>query len=234
MRIAQWIAAAALTAGSWAHAGGLTNAGSAAGAEYRYGVAACMEKASAGQKSCIGDASGGRVLAHGTARTPRAPDETPGCYSKGVRKVQINRDCKELIAGNRQLASAAPRTDSANVPQRATASSCNECGVVTKVQTVEQEGEGGWTGKIGGAVVGGLLGNQIGGGTGKTIATVAGAAGGAYAGNEVQKQVSKKTVYQVSFKLNSGAMHTVKYDSADHGFRKGDKVRFENGLLSHR
>ncbi|MBM3115057.1 glycine zipper 2TM domain-containing protein [Jeongeupia naejangsanensis] len=176
------------------------------------------------------------MQAYGTARTPRAPDETPGCYSGGNRKVQIDKDCKDLIAAGREHASVSPRLDprTANVPQRATASSCNDCGVVTRVEAVEQEGEGGWTGKIGGAVVGGLLGNQIGGGTGKTIATVAGAAGGAYAGNEVQKQVSKKTVYQVSFKLNSGTTRTVKFDNADHGYRKGDKIRFENGLLSHR
>ncbi|GHD56690.1 glycine zipper 2TM domain-containing protein [Jeongeupia chitinilytica] len=234
MRIALWIAAAALTAGSWAHADGLNDTGTIHGTGHQSGTVACIEQAAGGQKSCIDAAIDHRTTTLDLVRSARSPDETPSCYSGGVRKVHINRDCKELIAGHRQLASAEPPGTGTRVPQRATASSCNDCGVVTKVQAVEQEGEGGWTGKIGGAVVGGLLGNQIGGGTGKTIATVAGAAGGAYAGNEVQKHVSKKTVYQVSFKLNSGAMQTVKFDDADHGFHKGDKIRFENGLLSHR
>ena len=44
-------------------------------------------------------------------------------------------------------------------------------------------------------MVGGLLGNQIGGGTGKTLATVGGAAAGGYVGNEVQKNVTSKTVW---------------------------------------
>ena len=79
-------------------------------------------------------------------------------------------------------------------------------------------------GMIAGGVVGGLLGHQVGGGTGKDLATIAGAAGGAYAGREVEKRVTKKTVWVV--KVNFGAAGTHAYEFAqDPGFRVGDTVK---------
>jgi uncharacterized protein YcfJ len=77
---------------------------------------------------------------------------------------------------------------------------------------------------IGGAVVGGLLGHQVGGGTGKTLATVGGAAAGAYAGNEVQKQVTSKTVWVTKVKFKDGTLQT---------FEQGTKPTWKAGQLVH-
>src|SRR5688572_15868797 len=53
---------------------------------------------------------------------------------------------------------------------RNVAAICNNCGTVTSVRVVKQQGEAGLVGPIAGGAVGGLAGNQIGSGSGQTIA----------------------------------------------------------------
>ena len=107
-------------------------------------------------------------------------------------------------------------------------------GVVKSIEVVRQEtqGIGGSTiglGTIAGAVIGGVVGNQIGSGTGNTVATVAGAAGGAYVGHEIQ-QAQQEDAYKITVRLEDGSYQTL-FQSTNSGFRVGDRVRLDNGVL---
>jgi len=103
-------------------------------------------------------------------------------------------------------------------------------GTVESVREIAQPGEGTGLGAIAGGVLGGVLGNQFGGGNGKKILTVAGAAGGAYAGHQVEKQARGTTRWEISVRLDSGALRTLSSDSAP-VWRTGDRVRVVNGQL---
>ena len=127
---------------------------------------------------------------------------------------------------DQQQPAAAPE-----VPAKAAAPVCTNCGVVSSVNAIAQQGEGSGLGAVAGGVVGGLLGNQVGGGTGKKIATVAGVAGGAYAGHQIEKNVKSSTRYDVIVKMEDGSTRTFSYESQP-GFQAGSKVRVVNGALT--
>jgi len=74
-----------------------------------------------------------------------------------------------LVAASASLPLAAP----------ARAAACNDCGVITSMQYVEEKGQASGVGAVAGGVIGGVLGHQIGSGRGKTVATIAGAGAGA-------------------------------------------------------
>lgn len=114
-------------------------------------------------------------------------------------------------------------------------------GVVQSIDLVQQAGTGSTgiggsgigVGTIAGAVIGGVLGNQVGGGSGQTIATVAGAAGGAYVGHELesrQQQQRTADVYRFTVRMESGAYQTFAQNT-NTGFRVGDRVRIDNGVM---
>lgn len=128
---------------------------------------------------------------------------------------------------------AQPPAQTAATPPEQTkpAPVCTSCGVVTGVNAVKQQGEGSGLGAVAGGVVGGLLGNQVGGGSGKKIATVAGAAGGAFAGHQVEKTMKSSTRYDVTVRMEDGAVRTFAYDSQP-AFQTGSKVRVVNGALT--
>ncbi len=107
---------------------------------------------------------------------------------------------------------------------------CVDCGRIEAIQVVEQKGEGTGLGAVAGGVVGGVLGNQVGRGSGRKIATVAGVAGGAYAGHEIEKHAKTTKRYDVTVRMDTGALRSVSYD-AEPGFRIGDKVKIVNGML---
>jgi len=107
---------------------------------------------------------------------------------------------------------------------------CANCGVVEAVHTVQQKGQGGTVGMVGGGVAGALVGSQIGHGGGKTVAELAGAAGGAFLGNEIEKKVNTTNRYDVVVRLEGGGSQTVSY-AAQPGFNVGSRVRVENGAL---
>lgn len=113
----------------------------------------------------------------------------------------------------------------------AVAIACRQCGTVEAVNLIEIRGDGGYLGTIGGGIVGALLGSQIGGGSGRTAAEIAGAVGGAYAGRAIEGNVRKATHYEVSVRFDNGASQTISF-AADPGYRVGDKVRVNNGVLS--
>ena len=80
-------------------------------------------------------------------------------------------------------------------------------------------------------VVGGLLGNQVGSGSGRTAASVAGAVAGGIAGRQLERNVRREQRYEVVIRYaNSGATQTLQFEN-DPGFRQGDRVRVNNGVL---
>ncbi len=109
---------------------------------------------------------------------------------------------------------------------------CTNCATVEAVNVIEVSGNGNYLGTAGGAVVGGLLGSQVGSGSGRTAATVAGAVAGGLAGRNIQRNANREQRYEVVVRYaNSGATQTLQYEN-DPGFRQGDRVRVNNGVLS--
>jgi len=103
-------------------------------------------------------------------------------------------------------------------------------GTVESVREIAQPGEGTGLGAIAGGVLGGVIGNQFGGGSGKKILTVVGAAGGAYAGHQVEKQARGTKRWEVTVRMDSGALRTLSSES-EPVWRAGDRVRVVNGRL---
>lgn len=126
---------------------------------------------------------------------------------------------RELVA---QRTTTAPRT----------ARYCTNCATVESVNVIPVEGEAGMLGTAGGAVIGGLLGSQVGSGSGRTAATVAGAVGGGLVGRNIERNAKRSQRYEVVVRYTGNdATQTLRYDN-DPGFRAGDAVRVNNGVLS--
>ena len=125
---------------------------------------------------------------------------------------------RELTA---QRTTTAPRT----------ARYCTNCATVEAVNVVQAEGQSGMLGTAGGAVVGGLLGNQVGSGSGRTAATVAGAVGGAMVGRNIERNARARQRYEVVVRYSGGSTQTLQYEN-DPGFKVGDAVRVNDGVLS--
>lgn len=103
-------------------------------------------------------------------------------------------------------------------------------GTVDSVREIAEPGEGTGLGAIAGGVLGGVLGSQFGHGNGRKILTVAGAAGGAYAGHQVEKQARSTKHWEITVRMDNGALRTLSTDSAPL-WRAGDRVRVVNGRL---
>ena len=93
--------------------------------------------------------------------------------------------------------------------QPAVVSVCNICGIVEKVEPVQQQGKATGLGAVAGGVVGGAVGNRMGAGSGKTAMTVLGAIGGGFAGNAIEKHARSDTVYRVKVRMEDGSLRTV-------------------------
>jgi outer membrane lipoprotein SlyB len=118
----------------------------------------------------------------------------------------------------------------ASLAATAAFATCDRCGVVVDVQTVQQKGESSGGGAVLGGIVGGVIGHQVGSGRGNTVATVAGAAGGAYAGNEIEKNKNTTTTYVVKLKMDDGADRTFNF-SQPTSYRVGDKIKIVDKKL---
>jgi outer membrane lipoprotein SlyB len=105
---------------------------------------------------------------------------------------------------------------------------CTNCATVDAVNVIQ--GEAGAAGTLGGAAVGGLLGNQVGSGNGRTAATVAGAVGGALAGRSIERN-ARAPRYEVVVRFANGDVQNIHYDN-DPGFRVGEQVKVNNGVLT--
>jgi len=120
-----------------------------------------------------------------------------------------------------------PSTAPAPLPRVAAAANL---GTIESVQEIAQPGEGSGIGAIAGGVLGGVLGSQFGHGTGRKVLTVAGAAGGAYAGHQVEKQARATKRWEITVRMDNGALRTLSTDSAP-AWRSGDRVRVVNDRL---
>lgn len=112
---------------------------------------------------------------------------------------------------------AAPTPATATTAPR-TARYCTNCATVEAVRVVDASGEG----KAAAA---------MGSGSGRTAATAAGTAEGA-AGRKPEPNARPGQRYEVVVRYASnGSAQTLQYDN-DPGFRAGDAVRVNNGVLS--
>lgn len=124
----------------------------------------------------------------------------------------------------------APQTMPEPQPVPQVAPICRECGVVSRVQTIERPvSQGPGIGAIAGGLVGGLLGNQVGGGNGRKAMTVLGAAGGAFAGNHIEKTTRVEHRDRVEVQFQDGTSQIFNFDNSP--VRQGDRVRVVNGQL---
>ncbi len=120
-----------------------------------------------------------------------------------------------------------PQQPSALVPAPAL---CAECGIVSSIRAIESPGQDTLLGAVAGGVIGGLLGSEVGGGRGRSAATVVGAGAGAYAGDEIEKNMNRRTTYQVRVRMSDGRQRAF-YQSTPPAFGVGQKVRLAKGRL---
>lgn len=141
-----------------------------------------------------------------------------------------DRQPARTVVGNTSSGPGEGTVAGGATPGRNVAAVCYNCGTVTSVRAVREQGQAGLIGPIAGGALGGLAGSQIGGGSGKTIATIAGAAGGAMVGTEVERRQKSTTSYVVGVRLNDGTTQTFNFNSAP-GYQEGDRVRVVDGRL---
>lgn len=138
-----------------------------------------------------------------------------------------------LTLGNKQDSLSKSMAVAAVVPPKAASTSiakCDNCGVITEINSVTTKGDPNYVGAVTGGVAGAVLGSQIGKGDGKTAATVLGAVGGAVAGREVEKRVRSTKHFDVIVKMDNGSMKTVKYEN-EPAFKVGQGVRLNGEVL---
>ena len=150
----------------------------------------------------------------------RAPVQEPRHVVERPAAPRAPVGATSPVAPSNTIAGSAP----------APAPACTNCGTVSSVNAIREQGQASMIGPAAGGVIGGLAGHQIGGGTGKTIATIAGAAVGAGVGTEVERRTKSTTHYNVAVRMNDGTTRTVRYEAAP-GFQPGDKVRVVDGRL---
>lgn len=160
------------------------------------------------------------------------PGEYTATYTIRTRDTLSERSLASvtLTSGTQSVKVDKPLGAAAVQPTLAQRQSCDTCGVVQGVATVEVEGDPGLTGVIAGGVAGAVLGSQIGKGSGRTAAQVLGAVGGAYAGREIEKTMKKETRYDVTVRLHSGTVQTVRM-AQDPGLAVGRQVKIVDGAV---
>ncbi|MDR3412692.1 MAG: glycine zipper 2TM domain-containing protein [Formivibrio sp.] len=216
--------------------------------DYQADAAVCKELSKSEIPACMKEAIAKKKAAYASLWKNRDPAAQTRVYygDLNTNKPKIEKDYQADIAFCRELDKAGSATCQREALERKkfalksvmTAPKdmkavCPTCGLVTQVREVDKPRQGSLIGQIGGGVVGGVLGNQVGGGNGRTAATIVGALGGALAGNEIEKRVKTNKYYEVGFRLNNGEEKTITFESENHGFKTGDKIKFENNQLIH-
>jgi outer membrane lipoprotein SlyB len=113
----------------------------------------------------------------------------------------------------------------------AEAPKCYDCGTISKVQKMTDEGKSSGLGIVLGAVAGAVVGHQVGDGKGQDAATVVGAVGGGIAGNEIEKHVKGTPYFHVTVQMdNGGGSRTVNVGSMN-GLGNGSRVRIVGNNL---
>lgn len=105
-------------------------------------------------------------------------------------------------------------------------SSCyNDCGTITRVEEMKDEGTGSGLGMVLGAVAGAVVGHQVGGGRGQDAATVIGAVGGGVAGNEIEKRVKGTAYFHVTVIMDNGRGTQTADVASMNGLVTGSRVK---------
>lgn len=142
----------------------------------------------------------------------------------GVGVAAMTGVLPKSSAGKPEQAQAAPVQK-----QAAAAPACADCGVVTRVRTVEVKAEPTGVGAVIGGVAGAVVGHEI-ADRHREVGTVVGAAGGAFAGHQIERQTRTKQRYAIHVRMNDGTTRTVTVDQQP-AWRSGDRVRLRNGTL---
>jgi outer membrane lipoprotein SlyB len=163
------------------------------------------------------------------------PGEYTGAYTiRRADRIASNSVVTATIRANGRLSSATLGKPlliaAAPVAVPRVVRYCSNCATVEAVNVVEVNGDGSYLGTIGGGVVGALLGSQVGSGNGRTAAQIAGAVGGAYAGRNIERNARRAQHYEVVVRFTNGGTQAVTYEN-DPGFRVGEKVKVNNGVL---
>jgi outer membrane lipoprotein SlyB len=104
-------------------------------------------------------------------------------------------------------------------------------GTVVAVRLVVIEGERGFLGKAGGAVIGGMAGNTMGGGSGRGLATAAGAVAGTVIGGAAQEKATRAQGAEITIRLDNddSTMAVVQQVEDLNEFVAGQRVRLTSG-----
>jgi outer membrane lipoprotein SlyB len=169
------------------------------------------------------------------------PEVKPGLYTGSYTIRRADRIASDSLVTARLRANGRVATATLGKPLRIAAAPlaplpkvvryCTNCATVEAINLVEVNGDGNYLGTIGGGVVGALLGSQVGSGNGRTAAQIAGALGGAYAGRNIERNARRTQHYEVVIRFANGGSQVVSYEN-DPGFRVGEKVKINNGVLS--
>jgi outer membrane lipoprotein SlyB len=153
--------------------------------------------------------------------TPRASAPDARATSRTAERPPVGRTQGSAASSSVAGGSSAPAQ---------VAAACTNCGSVSSVRAVTQQGEAGLIGPAAGTLLGGVAGSQIGSGSGKTIATVIGAGAGAAIGTEVERRSKSTTSYVVGVRMNDGTTRSFTYPN-EPGVSVGDRVRLVDGRL---
>ncbi|HEV7800881.1 MAG TPA: glycine zipper 2TM domain-containing protein [Burkholderiales bacterium] len=175
------------------------------------------------------DAKAPAVSSSATTTTTRETKQTARAPAPVTRSETRSPAAERPHVGTTQ-STGPSSTVAGSSPARAPA--CLNCGTVSSVRTVKEQGTASMIGPAAGGLLGGVLGHQVGGGTGKTIATIAGAAVGAGVGTEVERRTKSTTHYVVAVRLNDGTSQSFNYDTPP-GVQSGDRIRVVDGRLLH-
>ncbi len=144
-----------------------------------------------------------------------------GPSAADLELARIKAEQRKLA--RQQAALAAQQQQAMYPPPPPPPPACMDCGVISSVVPVTQQGQAGLAGTLGGAAAGGLVGNQFGKGKGNTAMTVVGVLGGALAGRAVEQQVTSTTVYQIAVNMDAGGQRIITLPSAN-GIGPGMRV----------
>lgn len=103
-------------------------------------------------------------------------------------------------------------------------------GIVDGIRPVALEGERGFLGQGGGAVIGGMAGNTMGGGSGRGLTTAVGAIAGAVVGGMTQEKMTRAQGAEITVRMDNGSTIAVVQEVEDmREFAVGQRVRLTAG-----
>jgi outer membrane lipoprotein SlyB len=165
-----------------------------------------------------------------------APAQQPGQRAAIAPNAPSKPATQPRTAERAPVGSTSPAAGSGAVaggaPASTAAAPCTNCGVVTGVRAVKEQGEAGLIGPAAGGLIGGVLGHQIGSGTGNTVATVLGAGVGAAAGTEIERRAKSTTHFVIDVRMDDGSIRHFSSPTAP-AVEAGSKVKVVDGKLMH-